>query len=548
MGIWGGAKKDDDPEDVSIRNNGERSIPNQPREVEADERTNLLPPPATGREGFLSPDDPAVSQLHPSVTSPSLIKLQVSPYNLWSIRFLRYFTVLFAVITFLWWVILLVSIFVSPPGMHSRGSGFFDFSYTTLTLGLLLVGLLFFSTPSKAAQVTCLVIAVFLLTDMIMIVAVSKLRVEEGWVGIASIIWALLISVWTVITDRTVAWGKHEEEERLTGRQETRRSLKEWSSVFISTAILVIIAIVAVLMSCNLILRARDASLPAPGEKYYVDGDKYQIHVYCAGDPHITANNTLLPTVFFEAGDGPFEHGLNIIAENALKNGSISRYCYADRPGIAWSDNAPSPFSAATAATVLSEALARAGEDGPWVLVSAGVGSIYSRVFSSRQGTGVKGLLLIDPLHEDLLYRLGSPHRGFLLWAWGIISPLGLDRIPAAIFKGRSREDRVYGRAAYQGGKFIKAKLQESLVANSLTKNEVISSRNIQLQDTPLVVISSGIQVKKDTEWNNKQRDLSHLTNKLVSWDVVSKAPSEVWSTLEGREIIEKRLKQLVYA
>jgi len=73
--------------------------------------------------------------------------------------------------------------------MHSRGSGFFDFSYTTLTLGLLLVVLLFFSTPSKAAQVTCLVISVVLLFDMILIVAVPKLRVEEGWVGIASVVW-----------------------------------------------------------------------------------------------------------------------------------------------------------------------------------------------------------------------------------------------------------------------------------------------------------------------------------------------------------------------
>lgn len=79
--------------------------------------------------------------------------------------------------------------------MHSRGSGFFDFSYTTLTFGLLLVVLLFFATPSKAAQVTALVIAVFLLVDTILIVSVPRLRVEEGWVGIASVVWALLISI-----------------------------------------------------------------------------------------------------------------------------------------------------------------------------------------------------------------------------------------------------------------------------------------------------------------------------------------------------------------
>jgi len=155
---------------------------------------------------------------------------------------------------------------------------------------------------------------------------------------------------------------------------------------------------------------------------------------------------------------------------------------------------------------------------------------------------------LIDPLHEDLLYRIGRPQRGFLLWAWGILSPLGLDRVPAAIFKGRTREDRVYGRSAYQGGKFIKAKLQESLVADSLTKDEVRSSRNIQLKDIPLALISSGIEVKRDSNWAEKQKDLSHLTDNLISWDIVNKAPAEVWRTLEGRAIIEKRLKALVHA
>jgi pimeloyl-ACP methyl ester carboxylesterase len=430
--------------------------------------------------------------------------------------------------------------------MYSRGSGFYDFSYTTSTLGLLLIVLLFFASPSKAAQVTCLIITVILLIDSILIVAVPRLRVEEGWVGIASVVWATLISIWTVFTDRFVAWGKREEEERLTGRPETRRTLREWCSVLTSTIVLIVIAVVTVLLSATLILRARDASLPAPGEKYYVDGDKYQIHIFCEGNL-TDSKGTKLPTVLFEAGIGAFEGSMRQIAINALHNGSISRYCYSDRPGIGWSDNAPSPFPAGTAATVLSEALARAGEQGPWVLASAGVGSIYSRVFSSQHGTEVNSLLLIDPLHEDLLYRIGKPQRGFLLWAWGIISPLGLDRLPGAIFKGRTREDRVYGCSSYQNGKFIKAKLQESLVADSLTADQVRMARNIQLKDTPLVLISSGIEVRRSSEWEAKQRDLTHLTDNLVAWDIVNKAPTEVWRTYSGRETIEKRLKELVH-
>lgn len=239
---------------------------------------------------------------------------------------------------------------------------------------------------------------------------------------------------------------------------------------------------------------------------------------------------------------------MRLMADNMVANFTIDRYCFYDRPGFGWSDNAPSPFSAGMDADVLSEALARAGEKGPWVLVSAGVGSIYSRIFSSRHGTEVEGLLLIDPLHEDLLSRIGASHRGFMLWLRGVLSPLGIDRILGTLFKGRTIVDRIYGRSAYQTGKYIKAKLQENLVANSLTKNEAISSRAIQNKDTPLVVVSSGVEMRVDSQWEKSQRDLTHLTRKLVGWDVIEGAPHEVWRTWQGQDAIEKRLGELVRA
>jgi pimeloyl-ACP methyl ester carboxylesterase len=456
---------------------------------------------------------------------------------------MRYITVLLLVVTFVWWVILLVSIFVSPPGLHSRGSGFFDFSYTSLAFANLLVLLLFFASPSKATQITCLATSVLLLVDMIMIVAIPRLRVEEGWVGIASVIWALLVSIWVVVTDRVVQYGKQEEEERLTGRAESRRTMSEWLAVLVTEIVLVAIGLVIFLMSCTLIIRARDASLPVPGERYYVDGDKFQLHLYCS-DPANPHSN--LPTILFEAGERPFGHSFITVAENALKNGTINRYCYSDRPGFGWSDNAPSPFSAGMAVDVLSEALARAGEEGPWVLASAGVGSIYQRVFSSRKGESIRGILMVDPLHEDLLNRIGNTHHGFMLWLRGVLSPLGIDRILGAVFRGRTREDRVYGRSAYQNGKYIKAKLQESLVAESLTKNEIGSARAIQRLDVPVAVISSGVQLRKDSVWEGKQRELTHITRNLLGWDIVENAGHQVWETLEGRTAIEKRLGELV--
>ena len=428
--------------------------------------------------------------------------------------------------------------------MHSRGSGFFDVSYTTVTLGNLLVAILFFSIPSKALELTNLLVAVLLLVDMIIIVSVPQLRTEEGWVGIASVVWATTMAGYSVMTDRIVAWGKQEEEERLTGRRETRRSLREWCGVFIYTVIMVVIIIVTILLTATLILRARDASLEAPGELWPVDGGKYRVHVQCIGNA--TYADAGYPTVLIEGSEYPYEGTIAPFFEGAYKNGTISRYCYWDRPGLAFSDNAPSPHSAGASVGALSEALAQAGEEGPWILVSAGIGSIYSRIFSSRHRGEVKAMMLIDPFPEDLLWKIGEPGHGFLLWAWGIISPLGLERLPSAIFRGRTREDRVYGRAAYQSGRFIKAKLQENLVAASLTKTDIDQARTIQDKDTPLVVVSSGILYRSDQDWADKQEQMTKITNNLVAWDVVKKAPHEVWRTLTGREVLEGRLGQLV--
>jgi pimeloyl-ACP methyl ester carboxylesterase len=179
--------------------------------------------------------------------------------------------------------------------------------------------------------------------------------------------------------------------------------------VSVSTVALLCLCVVTALLTCTLILRSLDAGLALLGKRYWVDGGKYEIHIYCHG----SKSKEPLPTVLIEGGDDPVENGLWQFAQNAVANGTINRYCFADRPGLGWSDTAPSPFSAGHATEALSEALARAGETGPWVLVGAGIGSIYSRVFSSRHGTEIEGLLLLDPLHEDLLDRVGASGRGF---------------------------------------------------------------------------------------------------------------------------------------
>lgn len=108
-----------------------------------DEHTRLLPNRVDSSRGMLTPDDPAVT-----------------PYNLWSIRLLRYVTVIFTLLTFFWWVVVLVATFATPPGFHSRGGGFFAYGFSSLALANMLFTLLFFEVPSKSVRILSLVMAV----------------------------------------------------------------------------------------------------------------------------------------------------------------------------------------------------------------------------------------------------------------------------------------------------------------------------------------------------------------------------------------------------
>jgi pimeloyl-ACP methyl ester carboxylesterase len=206
-------------------------------------------------------------------------------------------------------------------------------------------------------------------------------------------------------------------------------------------------------------------------------------------------------------------------------------------------------MSAGGAIDVLSAALPKANitEKTPgWVLVSHGVGGLYSRVFASRHTSQIKGLLLVDTIPESLIPQIFTPGRTFLLLLRGIISPLGIDRLSGWVFKHRSRQDRVWGVSAWRGDRVIKSQFQESLAAGSITRNEVIAAQAIIPKSIPVVVVSSGKECK-NKEWEEGQHSLADKATKRV-WDVVGGAGHDVWRDEEGKRILKKRLAELVRA
>ncbi len=504
--------------------------------AEGEEEQQASQPRATTvraeREPLLGEHRPAT---HLTADDPAV---EISPYNLFVVRSLRRVSIFLLMISLAWWVICLVSTFIAIPGLITRGSSFTQLSYASISIANLLISLIFFVTPSQGERVASFTLSFLLFVDAIIIVAVTRLRYEESWVGIATVLWAAAIGAWTVMSDRVVEAAKKSEEERLVGRAETRRTLTEWLSVFSSFILFLVLIVAIVLMTLTLIMRAVDSGLEAPGDRFLVESDNYAIHIYCVGD-----SGKSDVTVLVEAGETSAEVFSTWVTE-AQREGLVGRVCITDRPGFGWSDNAPSPLSAGRATDALSEALIEAEEKGPWVLVSHGVGGIYSRIFASRHTAAVQGILLVDTMHEDLFDRVANARNGFFLWVRGFVSPLGITQVFGWVFGGRSIEDRVVGRAAWRSGRWIKAKFQESL-AGMATANEVSAARAILPRDVPLSVVSSGKVSRRDAAWRNAQKDLTTITDRLLSFDEVKYASHNVWEDNEGRAILKKRLAEV---
>lgn len=162
-----------------------------------------------------------------------------------------------------------------------------------------------------------------------------------------------------------------------------------------STAIVVLVVLVGVVYEqVGRYRAARD--FPAPGKMVDIGGRKIQLDCRGSGSP----------TVVFEAGlsvDG----SLSWSAVQS-KVAAHTRACSYSRAGLMWSDASDAPYSARQVAQDLHEALTRAGEHGPFVLVGQSLGGLYATSFTKYFGAEVAGLVLVDPSHPDQVARVAA--------------------------------------------------------------------------------------------------------------------------------------------
>ncbi|KAK9383065.1 uncharacterized protein V2V93DRAFT_364168 [Kockiozyma suomiensis] len=486
-------------------------------------------------------------------SAPLLISAEdpaVNPFKYFKIRTMRRISLLFLVFSSIMYFLFIISTFFTIPKLNTYGGNFYVMMNMLIAIGNLAISLQVFAIPSKSGRVINFIMIGFLFLSFIFTVSVNKLRHYEGTVlGILVNLWVILTAAWVLACNYAVERSRISLEEIISGRRNgtgsrAQRSCRMWISVLWGFVVLSLILAVVILVTLSLAVDSYDSRISPPGEYVEVEDNLYRIHIYC-NRPQQNVNDTIPePTILLEPGSTSAEIFAREWAEREVNDdgSTISgmRYCYWDRPGIAFSDNAPSPMSAGMAIDALSDGLNKLGENGPWILVSHGVGGIYSRIFASRHAGDVYGLVLVDTYNTEYFTdNVGSSGRGFGYWLHGLIAPLGIDKQIGWIFGGRTSEDRIFGRSQSTSGKYDLAKFQEQVAARTFTKNEILAASEILPRDTPIAIISSQRMIESEPGWADYQRELSLLSDRLVTWDIIE-AFHDVWKADEGRRAISQ--------
>ncbi|MEO8478046.1 MAG: alpha/beta hydrolase [Gemmatimonadota bacterium] len=121
------------------------------------------------------------------------------------------------------------------------------------------------------------------------------------------------------------------------------------------------------------------------------------IHLDCIGSGS--------PTVVLESGVGDFALVWALVQPGVA---AVTRVCSYDRGGYVWSTPGQQPRSYAQINLELHEALAKAGETGPFVLVGQSYGGPLVRHYAEQFTADVVGMVLVDALHEDQRIDIGG--------------------------------------------------------------------------------------------------------------------------------------------
>lgn len=247
---------------------------------------------------------------------------------------------------------------------------------------------------------------------------------------------------------------------------------------------------------------AAQAAQEAPGDEFakphqLVDIGGRKMNLYCSGQG--------ATTVVFDAPSG--EAGWNWFkVQPAVAR--HTRACVFDRAGLGFSDPANRPNTAENVAEDLHRLLAGAGVKPPYVMVGNSLGGANVQVYAYRYPAEVKGLVLVEPAHEDGDSRLDKASQGNLKKILAMAAEQNRHCLAAAEngFKPGSEERmNCIGNPAENYGPVLGAAVTSAITKPAYWRAtvdewDVIKASDEQLRkrrrpfgDLPVVVLTRGV-------------------------------------------------------
>jgi pimeloyl-ACP methyl ester carboxylesterase len=228
--------------------------------------------------------------------------------------------------------------------------------------------------------------------------------------------------------------------------------------------------------------------LPQIGRSVDIGGRS--LNLYCSGEGS--------PTVIFESNWGsPGYLWVRLQRQVA----AFTRACWYDRAGLGWSDPGPFPNHSDSIAHDLHDLLTAAEIGPPYILVGHAMGGFHVRVFRSYFPDEVAGMVLVDPMNEDMTLAIHNHNEMFrptVLTVRQMIGGLGLLRLlrpsPGPPTNGFSGEEWKTLAGLYRQPKAAKAAGGEP----PMWVNGELARATGNYGDLPLVVLSAGIQDQEE--------------------------------------------------
>lgn len=299
------------------------------------------------------------------------------------------------------------------------------------------------------------------------------------------------------------------------------------------------------------------------------DAHTYKLYLRCYGDVFANKKNIdtkLMPIILYGHGGTDTGYSSAVWLQEMYNLNLIDRYCTYDRPGYGLSDSAPAPLSISTVADGLKHALLKeANITGPFITVGYDMGGLVNQVFAAKNNNLVKGIMLIDSWHPDVLMNkylkkslpgdyynhnsnfkippeLHKPHS-FSIFFKGILSTLGLNLQTSMVFAHHGSRERVLGSDMIYQGKYLRSKFLESITNSILSYNDVVDSLD-RLTDIPISVVSSKNMIKKNKIWGRWQRELTLISSRTFKWKI-AEGDHELYKSELGKEALREELLKL---